>query len=297
METGKLIVCAAKVNETIRANASEFLKASTMQELNDAYTEAGYWSRAAGDFIAGGRQRLWRGFSDELYRAQLAAWLPLRPEERILKTDLFDEAVSAGLVGGLLGAARQVHGIDLSPAVVRAARARYPDLDAQEADVRALPFPDGHFNTILSNSTLDHFRDRADIGVSLRELCRVLEPGGRLFITLDNLANPAIFIRQMLPFRLFNRLGILPYYTGATLGPRGMGLALGDAGFRVVRMAPAAHVPRLPAVWLCRLLERRLGDTGARRLVDAMKRWEVLGRWPTRNWTGYYVAALAEKHA
>lgn len=46
-------------------------------------------------------------------------------------------------------------------------------------DGKKIPFPDGHFNTIVSNCVLEHI---PDIELSLREIYRVLKPGG-YFIT------------------------------------------------------------------------------------------------------------------
>src|SRR5262249_58211203 len=57
------------------------------------------------------------------------------------------------------------------------------------ADARALPFTNNSFAFIISPSTLDHFPDSSDLGRSLQELARILVPGGRLIITLDNRQN------------------------------------------------------------------------------------------------------------
>jgi ubiquinone/menaquinone biosynthesis C-methylase UbiE len=46
-----------------------------------------------------------------------------------------------------------------------------------------MPFPDDHFATIISNSVLEHI---ADIQPVLREANRVLQPNGRLVITMPN---------------------------------------------------------------------------------------------------------------
>ncbi len=62
-----------------------------------------------------------------------------------------------------------------------------------------LPFPDGAFDRVFSNSTLDHFDSRDDIREALRELARVLHPEGELLLTLDNLANPVVRLRNALP--------------------------------------------------------------------------------------------------
>lgn len=54
---------------------------------------------------------------------------------------------------------------------------------------RRLPFAADSFDLILSPSTLDHFPDSDDLGVSLKEIAWVFAPAGRLIITLDNPQN------------------------------------------------------------------------------------------------------------
>jgi SAM-dependent methyltransferase len=56
----------------------------------------------------------------------------------------------------------------------------YPDIEAHvSGEPVALPFPDDQFETVLSSGVLEHVQRPGD---SLRELHRVLRPGGRLLI-------------------------------------------------------------------------------------------------------------------
>ena len=238
-------------------------------------------------------QPLWRRHSDAVNTALVQRWLPARPR-RILKTDLFDEAVSDGVYPALAQRGHVV-GIDRSDAVVAAARARHPALQAVHADVRDLPFADGEFDAVLSLSTLDHFETLAGLSDAVRELHRALAPGGTLLLTLDNAANPAVRLRNALPFRLLHRLGLVPYSVGATCGPATLRRALADAGFRVERVDAVMHAPRAPAVAAAGLLGRHAGPRAQRRFLALLSRLEVLGRLPTRYVTGYFVAARARR--
>src|SRR5205085_1532177 len=69
-------------------------------------------------------------------------------------------------------------------------------------------------------------------------------PGGLAVVTLDNPRNPLVALRNALPFR---PLVLVPYYVGATLGPRGLGAALESVGFAVEELAAVMHVPRIAA--------------------------------------------------
>ena len=57
---------------------------------------------------------------------------------------------------------------------------QFPQIEAHvSGEPVALPFPDGHFDTVLSCGVLEHVQQPAD---SLKELRRVMRPGGRLLI-------------------------------------------------------------------------------------------------------------------
>ncbi len=69
----------------------------------------------------------------------------------------------------------QVSFLDFSPRMVELARGR--GLDAQVGDVQELPFPDASFDVVVAAWMLYHV---PDIPLGLREIARVLHPGGSL---------------------------------------------------------------------------------------------------------------------
>lgn len=73
-------------------------------------------------------------------------------------------------------------GVDVSADALRIAKHHLPDLELAVADVRALPFPDGCFDAVLSMGVLEHFEEGPQEG--LEEARRVLRPGGLLFLSL-----------------------------------------------------------------------------------------------------------------
>jgi SAM-dependent methyltransferase len=240
-------------------------------------------------------QRLWRVHSDAVNHALFARWLPVTRVERLLKTDLFDEAVSDGIYPLLACRARGVVGLDISPLILEQARASWSGVHASGADVRFLPFADGTFDVVVSNSTLDHFDSLDDVLVSLREIHRVLRDGGRLLLTMDNLRNPMISLRNALPVRSLQRLGLVPYSVGATCGPSRLFRLLSDAGFEVLQADAVMHCWRVLAVALSRIVERFGNPDVQRRYLRLLTSCEALSGWPLRFFTGHFIAVLAGK--
>jgi SAM-dependent methyltransferase len=252
-----------------------------------------YWNSVSSDFIASATHDLWRSHADRVNIALLTDWLGERQFGRILKTDLFDEAVCDGLYPFLSDHARDVHGIDIGMNIVEAATSKYPDLKAMHADVKRLPYPEEHFDLIVSNSTLDHFESGKEIEQSLKEIQRVLRSGGELIVSFDNLQNPLIRLRNSLPFKFLNRLNILPYFVGITVGRRGLIAALESAGFEVLETRAVMHCPRVAAVFLAGLIQRRGSLKWQRRFLAAVMKFERLSGWYSCYYTGHFVAARA----
>ncbi len=235
--------------------------------------------------------RFLRAYSDAVNRRLIDDCLPAGPIGRVLKTDLFDEAIGEGLLSILASRAEKVFAVDVSPAVVEAARASHPPLlGANCADVRRLPFVDGCFEVVCSNSTLDHFDTLEDIRLALSELHRVVGPRGRLLVTLDNLANPIVFLRNRVPPKVLRRLGLVPYPLGVTCGPRALRRLLEDSGFEVENLRALMHCPRLLARGAAAVLPDR--SPGLLRSVMALERLELA---PTRYLTAQFIAASARR--
>jgi SAM-dependent methyltransferase len=253
------------------------------------------WEGSPGAYQDEGFQKLWRTHSDAVNRALLTRWLGSGQMKNLLKTDLFDEAVSDGLSPFLGVRSKRVFYIDVSFEVHQRAKRRYPNLRTIRTDVRFLPFADGMFDGIVSNSTLDHFKSLDDLVVSLRELHRVLRPGGQLFLTLDNLANPVVLLRNILPFRLLHHLRIVPYFVGVTLGPDRSQQLMKKIGFNVLEVDAMMHCPRVLAVAVARWMERHASPRTEGAFLRFLMAFEHLSRLPTRFLTGYFIAIRAVK--
>jgi SAM-dependent methyltransferase len=257
--------------------------------------EAKYWDQVSEEWQMVRPQSLWRAHSDAVYTQLFGRWLPREPVQCLLKTDLFDEVHSEGLFLLLASRADNVVGMDLSAMTSQAARVRYKALRGTQADTRSLPFADASFDVVVSNSTLDHFQSMAELIRSLGELYRVLRPAGQLLLSLDNLANPAIALRNAAPTGLLVRLGIIPYYVGATCRPGELRSILTGIGFDVAELGAVMHHPSVVALAVARLLQRHAKPRTQHRYLALLMSLERLSQWPTRFLTGHYVAARAVK--
>lgn len=260
-----------------------------------------YWDSVAEESCSSRREELWRYHMKWIYQRLIDRWMKNSEGGVALKTDLYDEAISTyNLIPLFAQESKCVIGTDISFEVVRAAKRRKVKYwngshYAVVSDIRNMAFKSDSFDRILSNSTLDHFSERKDIIESLRELCRILRPGGTLIITLDNPWNPVVFLRNLLPYRLLKSFVIIPFYVGVTLSKPKLIRILESNGFRVDDSTAIVHSPRILAIWVGYILDR-IESEGLKVFFHKILRiFEHLEKFPLRYLTGYFVAAKAVK--
>lgn len=86
----------------------------------------------------------------------------------------------ANVSEALLHAGSSVVGVDFSQEMLAHARERLPDGEFFEADAQDLPFDGGDFDTVVCNFGMMHIPDQPQ---ALREVRRVLKPGGQFIMT------------------------------------------------------------------------------------------------------------------
>jgi ubiquinone/menaquinone biosynthesis C-methylase UbiE len=119
----------------------------------------------------------------EPWATDLLNLVPPQESDRVL-----DLACATGIVARLaskqVGPTGKVVGLDLNPAMLAIARSAAPTdalIEWQQGNAEDMPFPDEAFDLVLCQQGLQFFPNK---DVALREMHRVLAPGGRLALSV-----------------------------------------------------------------------------------------------------------------
>lgn len=212
--------------------------------------------------------------------------------------DVLDVGCGQGIdvVNYALNGANAV-GIDLTPRHVELARAHLDAMglpgEVVEGDAEALPFPDGSFDRVSSNGVLHH---TPGIDAALREINRVLRPGGEATVILYNRRSAHYWIEQVLHEGLMRRKLLRERSMERVLSsgverssidarplvrvysPRQVRRMLRDAGFGQVGVEVRHFLPSDTFVTLALHRRGRLSTRSVRERIGRVAGWYVVGR-------------------
>ncbi len=135
-----------------------------------------------------------------------------------------------------------LYGVDFSPEMLKYAQ-KYAQkynfaVSLALADVRQLPYTDASFDWAIAVATYHHLKGNEEQLKALRELRRVLKPGGEAFITVWNRWQPRFWFKGkevMVPWRTGDKT-LYRYYYLFTYGE--LEKLAKQAGFTVLQSFP-----------------------------------------------------------
>jgi ubiquinone/menaquinone biosynthesis C-methylase UbiE len=159
-------------------------------------------------------------------------------------------------------------GVDLTPRHVDLAKAHLAALGLEahivEGDAERLPFADASFDRASSNGVLHH---TPDMPAALRELWRVLKPGGEVRVIVYNRWSFHYWLQQVMHEGLFRRRLFTEGSMAAVLSG---GVEISSIGAR-----PLVRVYSPPQV------RRLLHEAGFERVETSVRHFGVTDTWPT----------------
>ncbi|MBI4574492.1 MAG: class I SAM-dependent methyltransferase [candidate division NC10 bacterium] len=214
---------------------------------------------------------------------------PLR-DRLLFKTDLWDEAKNTEILRYAAEQGARPAGLDIALGIVQEAaqvlREHRPGFIV--GDVRAIPFRSDSFDLVYSMGTIEHF---PDYDVSVREIFRVLKPGGTAIIGVPNKLDP--FLRPLMVC-LLQQCGLYAYGREKSFTPHALRRLLESHGFRVKDTSGILFIPgwlRILDLWCYTRRSRLTWLTGW--MVRPFA-W-LYRRLPAVRRHGYLIACVVDK--
>ena len=212
--------------------------------------------------------------------------------KRVLKLDLWNEAINTRILGWMASQGADVVAIDISQVVVRRAQAnaRLENFSPSllRADIRDLPFRDDSFDVIYTMGTIEHIPEYRH---TITEIHRVLKSGGTAIIGVPNFWDP--FLRPLI-VALLTMFGRYPYAPEKSFTRAELRRDVEHAGLEIVEMTGILALPGILRM-LDLFLHVRKG-LGPRWTSWFIKPWDAAEErfaWLAR--IGYLVTAVARK--
>jgi SAM-dependent methyltransferase len=205
--------------------------------------------RVPGEMVAAAR-----AYDEVFVPALFAEWTTwvadsarIQPGDRVLDVACGTGALTREVLTRT-GGNGAVTGLDPNPGMLQVAAERTPGVRWKHGTAESLPFADGSFDAVVSQFGLMFFADRQQ---ALREMTRVLAPGGRLAVAVwDSLdGTPAYAAEVALIERMAGRAAAdalrAPFVLGDT---RALAQLFESAGIRGATVQTRRGTGRFPSV-------------------------------------------------
>jgi SAM-dependent methyltransferase len=214
--------------------------------------------------------------------------------KRVLKLDLWNEAVNTRILQWMQSEGAEVFGLDISRVTTHRAYLNGPDshrsMRVIQADIRNLPFEPDSFDFVYTMGTIEHINEYQE---AVREIHRVLKPGGKTIIGVPHKWD--LFLRPLLvrALALFERY---PYSPERSFSAGELSLVVENAGLRVARRTGILSSPAIIRMADCFFYRRKIAcHTLSSALLWPFAFFEL--RYPWLGRFGYLLALVAEKNA
>jgi ubiquinone/menaquinone biosynthesis C-methylase UbiE len=147
-----------------------------------------------------------------------------------------------------LGNEGLVAGLDVSPGMLAVAKRLAPTIEWREGAAESLPYEAESFDAVVSQFGMMFFQDR---GTALREMMRVLAPGGRMAVAVwESLDNSEAYPREVaLLERLAGQRAADALRAPFVLGDRAeLNTLFEDAGVGSIEIATHRGTARFPSI-------------------------------------------------
>ncbi|HJQ38276.1 MAG TPA: class I SAM-dependent methyltransferase [Thermoanaerobaculia bacterium] len=212
--------------------------------------------------------------------------------KKVLKLDLWNEAINTRILGWMSEEGADAVGLDLSHVVVRRARQNaareHFGIEILNADMRHMPFRDETFDVVYTMGTLEHI---AEYRHTMREIHRVMKRGGVAVIGVPNFWDP--FLRPLL-VAVLEMLDRYPYAPEKSFTRAELKRDVEAAGLEVRAMTGILALPGvLRMLDLFLHVRKGLSPRWTEWFIKPFDRAEARFGWLDR--IGYLVTAIATK--